>query len=139
MDFNKIKVLVVDDELMMLDVILQFLKRHGFDPKNITLASNGAEAEKALNSKIFDLVISDFEYLPFNGLELFEKIRAGEYLEENRYVPFLLMSGRSYEYIVGLGFYLFPLFHYIQKPFSSLVILNEIRDILFIRGGGSRW
>ncbi len=50
------KVLVVDDEPLMLRFVAEVLKRQG---KEVTLAQNGEEAIRLLGMESFDLVISD--------------------------------------------------------------------------------
>ncbi|MEK7306471.1 MAG: sigma-54 dependent transcriptional regulator [Nitrospirota bacterium] len=66
------KILVVDDEQSMRELLTIMLKREGY---LVTSASNGEEAVKALNKDIFDLVITDMKMPKVSGLELLRIIK----------------------------------------------------------------
>ena len=53
---NKPRVLLIDDEPDILEVMSMMLARDGFE---ITLASSGYEALGILNSRVFDVVVCD--------------------------------------------------------------------------------
>jgi two-component system response regulator PilR (NtrC family) len=67
------RILIVDDDTFIRTVVANLLTRHGYD---ITAASSGEEALQILRGQIFDLMISDVEMVPMNGLELLQKVRA---------------------------------------------------------------
>ncbi len=66
------KILVVDDEQSMRELLTIMLKREGY---LVASASNGEEAIKALNKEIFDLVITDMKMPKVSGLELLRAIK----------------------------------------------------------------
>ncbi|MEK7825450.1 MAG: sigma-54 dependent transcriptional regulator [Nitrospirota bacterium] len=66
------KILVVDDEQSMRELLTIMLKREGY---LVTSASNGEEGIKALNKEIFDLVITDMKMPKVSGLELLRIIK----------------------------------------------------------------
>ncbi len=80
-------ILVVDDFPAMRSALRGGLESVGF--RDITLASNGREAWKLLNSEKFDLVISDLNMPQVNGLELLDMIRQDDQL---KYLPFILVT-----------------------------------------------
>lgn len=65
------KILLVDDEIDIQDILSDALKIHGFD--NIKTIGNGAKALELLEQEDFDLIISDFLMPEINGLELFQR------------------------------------------------------------------
>ncbi|MGB4548946.1 MAG: HD domain-containing phosphohydrolase [Syntrophales bacterium] len=66
-------ILVVDDDASLRGLIVDALKQTG--DFGIEEASDGAEALKALKSRLYDLVISDVQMPNMTGMELLSKIR----------------------------------------------------------------
>jgi DNA-binding NtrC family response regulator len=66
------RVLVVDDDMFFRKVITKLLTGHGYE---ITLAGGGEEALQTLQTQAFDLMISDVNMTPMDGMELLEKVR----------------------------------------------------------------
>ncbi|MCM8543060.1 MAG: sigma-54 dependent transcriptional regulator [Lentisphaeraceae bacterium] len=61
------KVLVVDDELSIVEVLKTVLKRNGYE---VTATDNGATALDIMKTEKFELMISDIRMKPMDGLEL---------------------------------------------------------------------
>lgn len=66
------RILLVDDETMILKMAEQFFKKRGYD---FVTASNGEDALKVYQEGNFDLVIIDMIMSPMDGAELFNKLR----------------------------------------------------------------
>jgi DNA-binding NtrC family response regulator len=64
------RILVVDDDGFFRKVITKLLTGHGHE---ISPAASGEEALETLTSQTFDLMISDVNMTPMNGMELLEK------------------------------------------------------------------
>ena len=73
-DINKSskRLLVVDDEESMRDLLADYLKDFGYE---VTCAANGQEALKHYKLTPFDVVISDLVMSPVDGMELLDAIR----------------------------------------------------------------
>lgn len=69
---TKAKILVVDDEISIIEVLKALLKREGYSVKT---ASGAEEAMAALEKERFDLMISDIRMRPIDGLELLRQAR----------------------------------------------------------------
>ncbi|GIW55243.1 MAG: acetoacetate metabolism regulatory protein AtoC [Nitrospiraceae bacterium] len=67
------KILVVDDEQSMRDVLSIMLKRAGY---TVTTASDGDEAIAHLGKEIFDLVITDLKMPKVGGLDVLKAVKA---------------------------------------------------------------
>src|SRR5215468_3514780 len=66
------KILVVDDEAAIRDVLGRKLRRDGF---NVSLAANGIEGLKMFHSERPDLVVLDIVMPEMNGLTVCQRIR----------------------------------------------------------------
>ncbi|HET6675696.1 MAG TPA: sigma-54 dependent transcriptional regulator [Nitrospiraceae bacterium] len=67
------KILVVDDEQSMRDVLSIMLKRAGY---GVTVASDGEEAIEHIHKELFDLVITDLRMPKVDGLEVLKAVKA---------------------------------------------------------------
>ncbi|MGH7232274.1 MAG: sigma-54-dependent transcriptional regulator, partial [Nitrospiraceae bacterium] len=66
------KILVVDDERSMRDVLSIMLKRAGYA---VTVAADGEEAIAQVGKEIFDLVITDLKMPKVGGLEVLKAVK----------------------------------------------------------------
>lgn len=81
------KILLIDDETDILDILAFMLRREGFD---IETASSGKEGlEKILKQK-FDGVITDLSMPEMDGLTLLKKVRS-----HHNFMPFIFLSGHA--------------------------------------------
>ena len=69
---QKKRVLVVDDEEGMRQILTEYLDEFGYD---VVCAVNGQEAIQKYKSRHFDIVLSDLVMSPMGGLELLGEIR----------------------------------------------------------------
>ncbi len=67
------KILVVDDEQSLRDVLSIMLKRAGYA---VTSAMDGEEAIELLNKEIFDLVITDLRMPKIDGMEVLKAVKS---------------------------------------------------------------
>ncbi len=81
------KVLAVEDEPEYRDMLQDVMKSIGH---SITVASNGIEALKIVESEKIDVIMSDVVMPGMNGLEFHQKLRAkSEYAN----TPFIFLTG----------------------------------------------
>jgi two-component system chemotaxis response regulator CheY len=90
--FDNTSVLVVDDLRPMLSLTSSILKIFGF--KQIHVASNAEDAFIKFCQYNPDLVITDWQMEPFDGIELIKKIRTDPQ-SPNHFVPIIMMTGYS--------------------------------------------
>ncbi|MEQ1681132.1 MAG: sigma-54 dependent transcriptional regulator [Nitrospira sp.] len=67
------KILVIDDEQSLRDVLSIMLKRAGYA---VTSAMDGEEAIELLNKEIFDLVITDLRMPKIDGMEVLKAVKS---------------------------------------------------------------
>jgi len=82
---KKYKVLVVDDERVILKLIKDFLEAFQYEVKT---CDNPKSAYDLIENEPFDVVISDVEMPEMNGLELLRKIK-----NHNGLIPVIIITG----------------------------------------------
>lgn len=93
-DLTKLRILVVDDQLLVRSLLTQSLKAMGVNPENIYQAIDGATAKRALDGKPVDLVLCDLQMEPMNGMDLLKEIRCGRTMNPPN-MPFVFLSGHA--------------------------------------------
>ena len=111
------KILVVDDEASIVDIIKYNLEKEGFRP--IT-ASDGYAAMEAFQKEEPDLVILDVMMPGMDGYEVCRKIR------ETSNVPIIMVTARAEEIDTVLGLEM-GADEYVTKPFSMRELMARVR------------
>ncbi|MHB8763937.1 MAG: response regulator [Deferrisomatales bacterium] len=125
------RVLAVDDEEDLLDLVVYNLEVSGFEVERA--ASGRAALEKAARTKP-DLVLLDVMLPDLQGFEVLRILRSRE---ATRAVPVILLTARGEEPDVLVGFEL-GADDYVVKPFSPRELLARVRAVLKrARGGGA--
>jgi len=114
------RVLVVDDEPMVREVLARYLEKDGFA---VDTASDGAEALEAFEAGRPDLVLLDLMLPRVDGLEVFRRIRA----QAQTAVIMLTAKGEETDRVVGLEL---GADDYITKPFSPREVVARVRTVL---------
>jgi DNA-binding response OmpR family regulator len=117
-----VKILVVDDEPLVLDFISQVLKKAGY---LIMRAGDGVQALEALKAELPDVIISDLLMPNMDGIELCKAIRAQE---RTKAIPFIIVSGMEDEQSVLLGLHS-GVDVYLLKPINSRLLLARVRSL----------
>ena len=114
------KVLVVDDEPTIREVVVSYLEREGFTTLE---AADGNRARELLESDPPDLVVLDVMLPGTDGLELCRWIRSRSRLP----VIMLTARGEESDRIVGLEL---GADDYVTKPFSPRELAARVRTVL---------
>jgi DNA-binding response OmpR family regulator len=113
-------VLVVDDERIVRDVVVRYLKREGFDTLE---AGDGNTARRLIERNPPELVVLDLMLPGTDGLALCRWIRAHSELP----VIMLTARGEEADRIVGLEL---GADDYVTKPFSPRELAARVRTVL---------
>jgi len=121
MDMNIIKdkkILLVDDELDILNLLETVLKKEGFN--NIYKATSGLEAVKICEKIVPDLIVLDVMLPDIDGFEVCRRLR------EFSLVPIIFLSAKDddIDKLLGLGI---GGDDYITKPFSPKEVAFRIK------------
>jgi DNA-binding response OmpR family regulator len=114
------KILLVDDDPGVLDVVAFMLRREGFD---VDEERDGTAALDKARSDAFDIVILDIMLPGMSGTDVCRALRA----ESD--VPILMLTARDAEIDRVLGLEL-GADDYVTKPFSTAELLSRVRAIL---------
>jgi two-component system, OmpR family, response regulator ResD len=113
-------VLVVDDEPIVRDVVVRYLRRDGYETRE---AATGDEARRILEAESPELVVLDVMLPGTDGLELCRWIRSRSELP----VIMLTARGEETDRIVGLEL---GADDYVTKPFSPRELTVRVRNVL---------
>jgi two-component system OmpR family response regulator len=112
------RVLVVEDEPKMADVIRRALQREGY---SVDLAPTGSEAMWFIESVSFDAVVLDAMIPPPDGFEICRRLRAADV-----WTPVLMLTARDAvaDRVAGLDS---GADDYLTKPFAIAELLARLR------------
>jgi DNA-binding response OmpR family regulator len=116
------RVLVVDDDPTVSDVVRRYLERAEF---GVTLAGDGPEALRAFGTQRPDLVILDLMLPGISGLEVCRRLRA----EAGTDVPIIMLTalGEESDRVLGLEL---GADDYLTKPFSPRELVLRVQSVL---------
>ena len=114
------KVLIVDDEELIRNVIKEYLKINGFEYDEV---SDGIDAINKVKNNNYDIIIMDIMMPKMDGYESVRKIR-----EFNKQIPVIMLSARGEEYDKLMGFDL-GVDDYVTKPFSPKELIARIKAV----------
>ncbi|MDQ2087171.1 response regulator transcription factor [Herbivorax sp. ANBcel31] len=114
------KVLVVDDEERMRNMISEYFSQLGYDIDN---AADGFKALEVFEKEEYSLVILDIMMPKMNGWEVLREIR------QTSQVPIIMLSAKGEEYDKLFGFEL-GVDDYVVKPFSLKELLARSKAII---------
>jgi two-component system OmpR family response regulator len=118
------RILVVEDNLDLADLLLMHLREAGYA---VQKAVDGRTALRRFEEESFDLVILDLMLPDLDGLEICRRLRA-----RPDYLPILMLTAKSTEFDRVLGLEV-GADDYLTKPFSIRELLARVKA-LFRRG-----
>ena len=123
MNTSDIKILLVDDEPDILEIVGYNLKNQGYD---VYTASNGLEALSAAKRIIPHLILLDIMMPEMDGIETCENIRRMKNLEHTLIV-FLTARGEDYSQMAGFDA---GADDYITKPVKPKILMSKVKSLL---------
>jgi DNA-binding response OmpR family regulator len=114
------RVLVVDDEAVVREVLTRYLERDGFD---VETAADGEDAIARFDAAAPDLVLLDLMLPRVDGFEVFRAIRS----RSRSPVIMLTARGEVTDRIVGLDV---GADDYVSKPFSPSEVAARVRAVI---------
>lgn len=123
MDSAKQKILVIDDEEDLLELVRYNLDKEGYV---VACASSGEEAVAGAKKTGFDLILLD---LMLPGIDGFEVLRTLKGDIRTSHIPVMILSAKGEDSDIVAGFEL-GADDYMTKPFSPKVLTARVRSIL---------
>ena len=119
----KEKILVVDDEEDILELVRYNLSREGY---RVTGSLTGEEALRKVRSDTFDLIVLDLMLPGMDGLVFTKTLKNDSRL---RSIPIIMLTAKGEEADIVTGLEL-GADDYITKPFSPKVMIARVRAAL---------
>ena len=114
------KILIVEDDLDMQEMMVSFMQKNGF---MVIVANNADELTEKLKSQRVDLILLDVMLGDENGISICREIR------ETNNIPIIIVSALSADQDRLSGFEV-GADDYIVKPFNPQILLAKVKAIL---------
>ena len=123
MNKSDIKILCVDDEPDILEILKYNLSTEGYD---IYTASDGLSALKKANEILPNLIIMDVMMPKMDGIETCEKIRSQDEFNDTL-IMFLTARGEDYSHVAA---YEAGADDYVTKPVKPKILVSKVKGLL---------
>lgn len=120
-------ILIVDDQANVRTAVLQLLLSCNRTDLTIDQATNGTDALRRLQSRNYDLMISDTDMPGMNGTDLMHAVRADEKLKSLPVILMLAVGAGKQDVLdaVALG-----ISGFIIKPFRPEQLRAQIKKVM---------
>ena len=118
-----IKILLVDDEPDIIEIIRYNLEQEGYQ---IFSASDGLEAIKTANKTLPNLIILDIMMPNLDGIETCERLRQDSRFQDT-IIMFLTARGEDYSYLAAFDS---GADDYVTKPIKPKVLISKVKGLL---------
>ena len=120
-------ILIVDDQANVRTAVLQLLLSCNRTDLTIDQATNGTDALRRLQSRSYDLMISDTDMPGMNGTDLMHAVRADEKLKSLPVILILAVGAGKQDVLnaVALG-----ISGFIIKPFRPEQLRAQIKKVM---------
>ncbi len=122
------RILCIEDEPEMIDLIRLILGRRGFEVSGATGGKAGLEAVRAERP---DLVLLDLMMPDMDGWEVYQQMKADE---ATRHIPVIVVTAKAQSIDKVLGLHIAKVDDYIAKPFSPQELLSSVEKTLGPKG-----
>lgn len=120
---NKIKILLVDDEPDVIEILTYNLSNQGYE---IFSANNGIKAIKVANETLPNLIIMDVMMPNMDGIEACELLRKSSKFN-NTIIMFLSARGEDFSYVAAFDA---GADDYVTKPIKPKVLMSKVKSLL---------
>ncbi|HIJ89682.1 MAG TPA: response regulator [Deltaproteobacteria bacterium] len=127
---HDIKVLVVDDSLVMRRIIGNHLRALGYS--NILEADNGKKALRILEEERVDLILSDWCMRVMHGIEVLRSVRKNE---ATKNIPFIMVTAEAQPHLI-LEAIRAQVSDYVVKPFTRENLRESIEKVFALAQAG---
>ncbi|MCX4159655.1 MULTISPECIES: response regulator [Paraburkholderia] len=115
------RIIIVDDEVELRNMLKRFLSEHGFDVRTVT---DSKQLDRHLQRERFDLVILDLLMEPEDGLSVCRRLRS-----EGHNLPVLMLTGKGDPIDRAIGLET-GADDYLPKPFFPRELLARVKALL---------
>jgi two-component system alkaline phosphatase synthesis response regulator PhoP len=119
---NKYKVLIVDDEIHILELLRYNLESNGFE---VVEAETGEQALKIIESQALDCILLDLMLPGIDGIEVLRKIRQSD----KSTMPVMMLTAKNEEIDAVIGLEM-GADDYVGKPFRTRELISRVKSII---------
>jgi DNA-binding response OmpR family regulator len=124
MSDNQMRVVCIEDEPEMIDLVRLILGRKGF---TVIGADGGIEGLETVKRERPDIVLLDLMMPDMDGWEVYQQIKADPELRE---IPIVVVTAKAQSIDKVLGLHIAKVDDYITKPFGPQELLESVEKIL---------
>ncbi|MCL4274609.1 MAG: response regulator [Anaerolineales bacterium] len=117
------KILCIEDEPEMIDLIRLILGRRGFDVHG---AAGGIEGIRLVREILPDLVLLDLMMPDMDGWEVYQQMKADT---ATRDIPVIVVTAKAQNIDKVLGLHIAKVDDYIAKPFSPQELMDSVDKV----------
>ena len=123
MDQQTKKIVYVEDELEMIDLVKLILNRKGYE---VIGAAGGREGLDIIRDVLPDLVLLDLMMPDIEGWEVYQQMRADD---ATKHIPVIIITAKAQNIDKVLGLHIAKVNDYISKPFSPQDLVTSVEKI----------
>ncbi|RJP54818.1 MAG: response regulator [Anaerolineaceae bacterium] len=117
------KILCIEDEPEMIDLIRLILGRRGFEVHG---AAGGLEGIKMIREMLPDLILLDLMMPDMDGWEVYQQMKADA---ATRDIPVIVVTAKAQNIDKVLGLHIAKVDDYIAKPFSPQELMDSVDKV----------
>jgi len=121
---NLKRIICVEDETEMIDLIRLILSRRGFE---VIGAYGGKEGLESIRKELPDLVLLDLMMPDMDGWEVYQQMKADV---TTRDIPVIVVTAKAQSIDKVLGLHIAKVDAYVAKPFSPQELLTSVEHVL---------
>lgn len=118
------RLVYIEDEVEMIDLVRLILGRKGFE---VIGANGGKEGLEAVRTELPELVLLDLMMPDLDGWEVFQQMKADE---ATRQIPVIVVTAKAHTIDRVLGLHIAKVDDYISKPFSPQELIASVEKVL---------
>ena len=121
---TKRRLLYIEDEQEMIELVRLILARRGFE---VVGANGGREGLEAVRNLLPDLVLLDLMMPDMDGWDVYQQMKADETTQD---IPVIVVTAKAQSIDKVLGLHIAKVDDYISKPFSPQELVESIERVL---------
>lgn len=118
------KVVYIEDEQEMIDLVKLILVRKGYE---VIGAAGGREGLEVIRQVLPDAVLLDLMMPDMDGWDVYQQMKADE---ATRLIPVIVVTAKAQNIDKVLGLHIAKVDDYISKPFSPQELINSLERVL---------
>jgi DNA-binding response OmpR family regulator len=128
---NLKRLVYVEDEREMIDLVRLILGRRGFE---VIGANGGRDGLETIRRELPDLVLLDLMMPDMDGWDVYQQMKAEE---ATRDIPVIVVTAKAQSIDKVLGLHIAKVDDYISKPFSPQELSESVEKVLARRAGSA--